>query len=644
MENFEKNYNKHICANCAIKHLSQAIILAKEILTGYDTPEYKIYLMGNLGEAQEQITTLDNELANSIRNVRIDMFPQGLQTRITQDNIKKLQQITLSISWRLQNNKYDEQQILDNNKASVQNYEKKDLNNPLPLTKKPCGCSANKISKDQYGKIDVIIPLNSTGSTSNNNELKYAIRSIDKHLKGFRDIYIISKVKPAGFDRCKWVYTSDDKPRKQMNIHNAIKSALNTNGISDNVIFWADDNVLMKDLDVTNFPVVSRTDDMMGFSNDSNARVWHRSVKNTAIILKEKGYNTINYEAHTPVVFNKWKYLNLEKEFDFYSDVGLCYISLYLNRYGVSNSNTMRSVKATFESDSIDEAMVEGKTFIGYNDNAVRGGIFKLFEKYFPEKSKFEYFISNKSFYDKDLVIGAVVGTYGTPAYIEMQLYYLTKINKIPVLVVDDSSNDTELLKSLCNRYGADFETTEQRYGHTTGDMQVFVKGLEWAKRNKLDLLVKISRTFIIPFDWQKSLIDLAKKSNSVTFSSYTVNYNKGFRTECMAMYVPAWYKKIEKIKSDSKVGEKVFVEKYMHGIAKELSTEYFNTIYEEYAKNNFYGFERTGYAFWFDVLGKDRKEPVNGVLWHDISKLEEYCDLANKIGLNYSANDFMRI
>jgi len=71
--------NTHECKNCCVKHLSSAAVLAREIMVGYDTPEYRMFLMGNLNEAQEQITGVNDEIATQIREFRLALFAEGLE-------------------------------------------------------------------------------------------------------------------------------------------------------------------------------------------------------------------------------------------------------------------------------------------------------------------------------------------------------------------------------------------------------------------------------------------------------------------------------------------------------------------------------------------------------------------------------------
>jgi hypothetical protein len=45
-----------------------------EMLNGYSNTEYEMYLLGNLNEAQEQITDLNIYISNEIRDLRVDIF------------------------------------------------------------------------------------------------------------------------------------------------------------------------------------------------------------------------------------------------------------------------------------------------------------------------------------------------------------------------------------------------------------------------------------------------------------------------------------------------------------------------------------------------------------------------------------------
>src|SRR5271166_4414106 len=91
----------------------------------------------------------------------------------------------------------------------------------------------------------------------------------------------------------------------------------------------------------------------------------------------------------------------------------------------------------------------------------------------------------------------------------------------VPTLLYDDQSAKRDELRSLCELYGVEFQTSENHGGHTTGALTAFIAGMEWAKKHKFDLLACVPRRWIWLIDWTPSLIDLAEQSQYATIASY---------------------------------------------------------------------------------------------------------------------------
>lgn len=348
-------YNQHFCADCSLKHLASAAVLAGEILNGYNTPEYAFYLLGNLNEAEEQLSGIDPVIANALRQLRKALLPEGLTVDITPERLNYMREIARWIDARIQNGFY---------------------------RGKHCRCSA--------AETDIIIPLRTNGSPFGDRELRLALRSIAKYLRGFRNVFVAAKKLPPWLTGVEFIPVGDVFPRKQMNIHHALRTMLKTPGIAGEVIFWADDNVLLSPCHVKDLPLTGRRDDLLTYSDAPDAKIWHRSLKETGLQLAAQGRKTVNFEAHTPVLFNRDKYLALERVFDFYSGVGLCYISLYFNYYGFTPDGPMNRYKATFESENVPPDALNGKLFAGYSDTGAKAGALALLETRFPEPSRFE--------------------------------------------------------------------------------------------------------------------------------------------------------------------------------------------------------------------------------------------------------------
>ncbi len=614
--------NTHDCRHCAVKHLASAAVIAREILTGYDTPEYRLYLIGNLNEAQEQLAGIAPGTAGLVRNLRRWIAPGGLEFTLEKEQIRAIEALTRAAS------------------GEEAPPEQRPVCTPCGRRKETAPSRHYPLPSPLPGRVDVLLVLRADGSRHGNEELHLALRSIEKHLKGYRDIYLVSSRMPEGFQNLKFIRCDDPYPRKQMNIHHAIRTALTTPGISSEVIFWADDNLLLRDLSVTELPVAARRDDLLGFSGEEGTRVWHRSLRQTGEALKAAGLPTVNYEAHTPVRFQRDKYLALESRFDFSAGVGLCYISLYLNTIGVLGSTPASEIKATFESEHVKPKALEGKLFAGYNDTGLAAGAMRLFRERFPSPSKYERHSVTRPLYPALPKIGAVLGTAGSAPHVDLGLHSLVNLHQLPVLVVNDGGPDPAL-DAVCAKYGIQPLNLGQRYGHFAGDLRIFAAGLEWARRHGFDLLVKFSRRFIALEPWVDGLIRLARDSNAVTFSSYTTSYHYGFRSECLGLYVPAWSSMLSEIIDAAQPGARVFVERFLHERAIRLAHEWSSPEFEAYSKLHYHGPDKRGYAFWFDMLGNDRRQHRDGFLWHNADAPAVYAAAAAAAGLPYTEEDF---
>ena len=98
--------NRHNCVQCCIKHLASAAVIAREIRNGYNTPEYRFYFIGNLNEAQEQISGIDPKLSRLIRTLRLKSAPAGLDAEIADSTIRLLERIAQALDFRQKHGVY----------------------------------------------------------------------------------------------------------------------------------------------------------------------------------------------------------------------------------------------------------------------------------------------------------------------------------------------------------------------------------------------------------------------------------------------------------------------------------------------------------------------------------------------------------
>ena len=91
--------------------------------------------------------------------------------------------------------------------------------------------------------------------------------------------------------------------------------------------------------------------------------------------------------------------------------------------------------------------------------------------------------------------VGYVIGTYGSPAYIDLQLALHKGQWGHDVLVSDDGSQDPRLME-VCRKWSVPLiGNKDQRLGHQVGDLAAYKRGLQYFKDK--DWLVKLSRRFV---------------------------------------------------------------------------------------------------------------------------------------------------
>jgi hypothetical protein len=242
---------------------------------------------------------------------------------------------------------------------------------------------------------------------------------------------------------------------------------------------------------------------------------------------------------------------------------------------------------------------------------------------------------------------GLVIGTYGAVPYIHLSLECRKRFYPdIPTLISDDCSPSSDSLKSLCDTYKADFITNQKHMPDHYGDLSAFVNGFKWAKEKNIDLLLKISRRFIPMFDWSKELIQCYNDSEASTYSNYCSNYGFGFRTECVGLHVPTWFKLGLVDEMDKKLSELsggLFMEGYIHNLAQGAmwntsgkATQWF--IDNEVPK------ERLGYCP-LPFMGTNRAIKKPNVLWHDYTHPLYYLAKSQEFGIfDYKPESFYNI
>jgi hypothetical protein len=236
--------------------------------------------------------------------------------------------------------------------------------------------------------MDVVYVLG-TGSQWKDNELRYSLRSVEKHLKNYNRIFIVGEI-PPWIRNVVAVKCRVDESQKERNIKEKIEKACTTD-VSEDFIFNNDDHFLMQDMDARTFPNYCGSKSLM---KEADGRHPHKpytsSIWNTANALTWKNFPTVYFDVHTPIIYNKITFPAVMGMYDW--KVPYCYIikSIYCN--------SLNKAGQVIADCKIDEPLpvtklqeiLKGRPMFSIGDSGLTVAMKSLIESMYPEKSKYE--------------------------------------------------------------------------------------------------------------------------------------------------------------------------------------------------------------------------------------------------------------
>lgn len=179
-------------------------------------------------------------------------------------------------------------------------------------------------------KVDLVYPLGK-GSSWNNNELRFSLRSVQKNLKNVRKVFIIGE-KPEWLKNVTHIQCYDIFPNNaDGNIITKVLAACKNEGLSDNFLFMNDDYIVMNPVDASKIPAYHKGD-MAEFEQQYfEKNYWRGRLYRTMKILKKRGFPTFHFDGHIPIIMNKKLFPQIIAQFNYQDDIGYCMKSLYAN-------------------------------------------------------------------------------------------------------------------------------------------------------------------------------------------------------------------------------------------------------------------------------------------------------------------------
>lgn len=216
------------------------------------------------------------------------------------------------------------------------------------------------------------------------NQLIYSLRSIDKYLIGFRNVYVIG----ASPGDLKVIHIpATDLNTAAKNIMDKMLIACNHPDISENFLYIADDHFLLQSANISNYPYYTDGSLQELYSRQQNG--YKAVVQNTIDALNGKAQR--NYNIHCPIIYNKKMLKEVVSQYDWNKPKAYLLKSLYCNHLDLYQRNELKDLKISrnLPPDHI-MTKIKDRTVFSTGKEFKCEEVMKILKRLFPEKSRFE--------------------------------------------------------------------------------------------------------------------------------------------------------------------------------------------------------------------------------------------------------------
>lgn len=246
---------------------------------------------------------------------------------------------------------------------------------------------------------DILIPLGK-GSRHQDIELRYCLRSIEKHLSGVGNVWIVGEL-PAWVKGVVHVPFQDNTNNwnRARNIYSKIIAGIQAEikgewidnygwpitKLSDNFLFMNDDHYLLQDYNAAEFPYYHR-----GVADLRNMQHNPPQLSQYGRTACSLGSRFLDFGVHCPIVYNKQVFKDTFKN-EVWREHGFEIKSMYGNRICTSGVY-MDDLK--FSQPALPETiyrLLEDRPWFSVGDRALKGGgMLQVLSELYPNKSKYE--------------------------------------------------------------------------------------------------------------------------------------------------------------------------------------------------------------------------------------------------------------
>jgi hypothetical protein len=174
-------------------------------------------------------------------------------------------------------------------------------------------------------------------------------------------------------------------------IRKVLRACLDTR-ITEKFLFINDDHVLLRPIKVQDIPPFHKGDMKELTPHYFSVNPWRKRLHATKLALEAQDLPTLHFDCHTPILFEKEKFIDAMARFDYASGIGLTMKSLYGNVYHEIAPLLAGEKKVVFSFYNL--AQLESKFkypfFLSYNDLGLNDSLKVFLYQKFREPSPFE--------------------------------------------------------------------------------------------------------------------------------------------------------------------------------------------------------------------------------------------------------------
>ena len=240
-----------------------------------------------------------------------------------------------------------------------------------------------KLGDFEEKPVDVVFPVGPDGSGRCHEELKIALRSLEKYALGLGEVFIVTNVSLSWLKNVHVIpYPDNHAHNKDANLIEKLLEACKTPDLSENFLFWCDDQALVMPYDLKKHVPTYNHRGPAAFDRNSRNN-WHKRMCHTFDLIREK-YGEIgwNWDSHVPQPINKNLFMETMGSINFRSLPGVCINTAYFGLNDEKPLFNQDSLKETYEKAGADVLLK--KPFIGWNDRGylpnLRGRLLNMFK------------------------------------------------------------------------------------------------------------------------------------------------------------------------------------------------------------------------------------------------------------------------